>query len=408
MNKDEVEYRIGELTHLLSAVKTYMRKGGSFLLNRIAPNGPIMREKNLDYVHKASWGLYASGADRTVLLRIMDWVEDKALQPNGDLYFPEEPPEYRVMQRAYRPLNILKVAAWIKHGIAENKLIIDRILQYQHASGGVFNYIGDNPDRVEEQEWIGPLDTSFFGHLMIALDRRKEAVKAGEWIERFVRENEKHMKKGLMYTQMKPKGGLITDVKPGEKASKTLNNKDPKQYFWQVGTCMAYLCALYDAMRGSWGYGEADCKRFLEASLTLLRFEETMPIYTYFWPSKCKVGWGAGELIKVLVKYGGSIDLIERASRVAEKVAVHTFIENQLPNGGHSCMHYPLTEDAAELRFDYRPLYGLVNVPDTPIPGSKTIWLPAEEITGEFLGEMSSIETGLKLQLEHYRRMMET
>jgi hypothetical protein len=50
----------------------------------------------------------------------------------------------------------------------------------------------------------------------------------------------------------------------------------------------------------------------------------------------------------------------------------------------------------------------LVNVPDTPIPGSKTIWLPAEEITGEFLGEMSSIETGLKLQLEHYRRMMET
>ncbi|MEM3079772.1 MAG: hypothetical protein QXF21_05595, partial [Thermoproteota archaeon] len=74
MDKGEIEYRIGELTHLLSAVKTYMRKGGSFLLNRIAPNGPIMRERNLDYVHKASWGLYASGADRAVLSRIMDWV----------------------------------------------------------------------------------------------------------------------------------------------------------------------------------------------------------------------------------------------------------------------------------------------------------------------------------------------
>lgn len=407
MKNEEIRDRIKELEHLLTAVKKYILNGGGFLENRIHPNGPIMYERNLDYVHKACWGMYAAGADRSTISRIMDWVEDNALQPSGDLYFPEEPPEYGVMQRVYRPLTLLKVAAWIGHKIIGNGIIIDRILQYQHKSGGVFNYIGDDPEHVEEQDWIGSLDTSFFGHLMIALDKKEEAIKAGEWINRLVHENVKYMKdEDLIYTQMRPEGGLITEVKPGEKLSKTLNNRDPKQQFWHVGTCMAYLCVLYEAMKERWGYTEADSKHLLEAALTLLRFEETMPVYTYFWPSKCKVGWGAGELLRILVKSNGQLNMLERASRVAEKVAVYTFIDNQLPNGGHPCMHYPLTEDSTELRFNYKPLCGLVNVPDKPIPESKTIWLPAEEVVGEFLGEMSSVESGLKDQIKHYERLL--
>jgi hypothetical protein len=34
-------------------------------------------------------------------------------------------------------------------------------------------------------------------------------------------------------------------------------------------------------------------------------------------------------------------------------------------------------------------------VPSQAIPGSNTIFLPPEEITGEFLGEMKAIEQGL-------------
>jgi hypothetical protein len=42
-------------------------------------------------------------------------------------------------------------------------------------------------------------------------------------------------------------------------------------------------------------------------------------------------------------------------------------------------------------------------VPDCRIPDSETIFLPGEEITGEFLGEMKSIQMGVEAALEYYR-----
>ena len=69
-------------------------------------------------------------------------------------------------------------------------------------------------------------------------------------------------------------------------------------------------------------------------------------------------------------------------------------------------MHYPLNERIPEMRFSYKPLKGMVNVPQKPIPNSKTIFLPPEEITGEFLGSMKAIETGLETLLHHYRDLL--
>lgn len=396
---------IRDLEHLLNAIKVSIQQGGDFLVLRRAPNGPIMREHNLDYVHKACWGLYSAEVSHGVIAQILDWAVEFALKPNGDLYFEEEGPEYKVLQRAYRPLTFLKVAAWIDHPLARNQFVINRILQYQHKSGGVFNYIGEDPDEAEEQPRIGCLNTSFFGHLMVALDKKDEAIKAGNWILNFVKVNEDYMRqKRLMYTQMNPEGDLITEVKPGEKITKVVDNKDPKQEFWQVGTCMAYLAFLYDTMKVRWSHSEATVKPYLEAALRLLEFEETMPLCTYLWPSKCKVGWGAGELLRVLIEHDKDAEAeVEGAYRVAKLVAVFTFIDNQLPNGGWSCMHYPLDERILEIWFEYKPLKGIVNVPQDPIPGSKTIYLPSEEITGEFVGEMKAIARGVATLLNCYR-----
>lgn len=268
LQTSDIKNRISDLEHLLSAIRISIQQGGGFLVRRRAPNGPIMSVRNLNYVHKACWGLYAANVDHKVIAQILDWVVENALMPSGDLYFEEEPPEYKIMQRAYRPLTFLKVAARIKHPLVKNDLVINRILQYQHRSGGVFNYIGDDPDKIEEQPTIGCLNTSFFGHLMVALDKREQAVKAGDWILSFVKANEDYMRKrGLIYTQMTPEGDLVTEVKPGEKITKVVDNKDPKQEFWQVGTCMAYLAFLYDTMRWRWGYSEVTVKQYLEAAL---------------------------------------------------------------------------------------------------------------------------------------------
>ena len=58
-------------------------------------------------------------------------------------------------------------------------------------------------------------------------------------------------------------------------------------------------------------------------------------------------------------------------------------------------MHYPLSELAPEATLTYKPLKGIVHVPQTRVEGSQTIFLPGEEITGEFLGEMKSVEQGV-------------
>ena len=388
---------IADPAHLLGAMRVSLAQGGNFLTSRIAPNGPILQEPNLSYVYKATWGMYAAGVDHGTIARLLDWVQREALRDNGDFYLPGEPPEYKDLQRVYRPTALGKVAVWIDHPVIRQPGVVDRILQYQHAaSGGVFHYIGDDPSRVEEQATIGSLNTTFFGHLMIALEMREQAIAAGEWVRHWVEVNRDHMPRGLMYTQVTPAGELVTQVGPGERMSKIVDTHNPKQEFWQVGTSMAYLAVLYDVMRTRWDYPEDRAGPYLDAALALLDFEAMMPLETYLWPSKCKVGWGAGELLRVLVEHGlGDAATRAKAYDAAARVAIFTFIDNQLPHGGWSCMHYPLSEKIPEMAYSYKPLENTVRVPPEPIAGSQTIFLPAEEITGEFLGEMKSIEQGV-------------
>ncbi len=397
-----MQWRITEPAHLLGAIRVALAQGGYFLVSRLAPNGPILRERNLSYVHKASWGMYAAGADHETIARLLDWAQREALRDNGDFFFPSEPREYKDMQRVYRPLTFGKVAAWIGHPVIRLPRVLDRILQYQHRpSGGVFHWIGDDPRRPEQPPTIGSLNTTFFGHLMVALDMPEPAIAAGEWVRRWVEANRAHMAAGRLYTSMAPEGELVTDVRPGERIAKVVDTASPRQEFWHVGTAMAYLATLYDALVSRWGYSREQAQPYLDAALALLAFEATMPLDTYLWPSKCKVGWGAGELLRVLVEHRlGDAATIEKAYRVAERVAVFTFLDNQLPDGGWPAMHYPLSELAPELAFSYKPLKGAVAVPPRRIEGSQTIWLPGEEITGEFLGELKAIEQGITTWLK--------
>jgi len=397
-----MNWRITDPTHLLGAVRIALRQGAEYLVGRIDPNGPILRDRCVSYVHKTSWGMYSAGVDHDIIARLLDWAEKEALRENGDFYFPEEGPEYKDYQRVYRPLNFCKVAAWIDHPLIRQQRVLDRLLQYQHEpSGGCFHHIGDDPSNIEEPPTIGVLNTTFFGHLMIALDMRDRARAAGDWVRRWVEANREPMEAGQLFTQVTPDGSLVTEVNPGEKMSKVVDVMAPKQEFWQEGTAMAYLAFLYDVMRSDWGEADDQARPYLDAAFELLEFEAKMPLDTYLWPSKCKVGWGAGELLRVMAKYAPEdTETIERAYRVAERVAVFTFMDNQLPHGGWSMMHYPLSEQIPEIAFSYKPLKDTVRVPPKRIEDSNTIFLPPEEITGEFLGEMKAIEQGVAAWLD--------
>ncbi|HID78029.1 MAG TPA: hypothetical protein EYP56_18795 [Planctomycetaceae bacterium] len=393
--------RIAHPEHLLGAIRLALVQGGRFLLEAMAPHGPILAQPNLSYIHKASWGMYAAGVDHDTIALLLDWAQAKALQQNGDFYFPEEPPEYKDLQRVYRPLTFGKVAVWIGHPVIRESRVLERILQYQHDSGGVFHYIGDNPARIEPPETIGSLNTTFFGQLMLALDDRPRAEAAGQWVLRWVEANGEHLQRGQLYTQMTPDGRLVTEIGPGEAISRRVDNVRPKQEFWQVGTAMAYLADLYEAMHKRWGEPEEKAEPYLEAALRLLEFEATMPLETYLWPSKCKVGWGAAELLRVMIELEvGTEERRETAYQICERVALFTFLDTQLPDGGWAWMHYPLRDDIPEIQYAYKPLKATVRVPPHRLEDSHTIFLPREEVTGEFLGELKAIEEAVAAWLK--------
>lgn len=403
--EDRNELRRLELQHLLNGVKTSLLQGSNWLVSRIAPNGPICKVKSVEYCHKSLWGMYVTGVSHKILGKILDWLESKALRKNYDFYFEDEPKTYKDLQRLYRPLSFLKVAKWIDHPIAKNEPVINRVLQYQHTSGGVFNYIGDDPGNIEEPEAIGALDTSFFGHLMIALNQKEKAIKAGDWLVNFVKANTKPMKEeGVLYCNMGVDGNLVTDIDPDD-PNGTVNLVDRVQPTWQTGTIMAYLSVLYDTMREKWGYSDADAEKYLKSTYPVIEFEDRMPHHTYLWSSKCKVAWGGGELLRTLVKYDkGDDELKEKAYRATKNTVLVTFIDTQLPHGGWANEHYPLSKSIPEYYYDYKPIKGISNVPDKPTENAdeKTIYLPAEELTGEYLGEMKSAEEGIEAYLQYY------
>ncbi len=422
-----MKWRISEPTQLLGAIRVALQEGGRFLVSRLAPNGPILKERLLSYIHKATWGMYAAGVDHGIIERMLDWAAAESLQPNGDFYFPQEGIEYRDYQRVYRPLTFLRIGALIGHPIVKTPGVIDRICQYQHGpSGGAFNFIGNDPKHPEPTTIIGVLNTVFFGRFMLDMNMRDRAIAAGDWVRHWVDANRPHLREGRLMLQATPGGELVTDVAPGERIAKVLDYSSPRQEFWHPGVAIAYLASLYDAMRSRWNEPEERARPYLDACWPLLDFDYAMPLDTYLWPSKCKAGWGAGELMRVLAKYnfvqgecpgfrGAAAQqtdrprpdaaetgrhslpaqVMEKAYHVAERTALFTFMDNQLADGGWPAMHYPLNDLGEEMHHTYKPLKGIVGVPPGPLDGKNHLWLPGEEITGEFLGEMRAIEEGV-------------
>jgi hypothetical protein len=396
-----------ELEQLIGAAKITLAEGGNWLVSQHAPKGPVMRERDVSYVYKCVWGEYAAGIDRSYVSLLLDWLYQNALQPNGDLFFPEEPPDHRDDTRVYRALTFLRFAALIDHPIVRDERILRRVRQYQDpVTGGCFYNIGEDPARPQPPDFIAIGDTAFFGEFALAAGWIDQALKAGAWTLRMVQDNRAHMTgEAILYCTTDRNGDLVTAIKPGERISRTVNNWDANQMGWNIGCAMAFLADLYEALRDKCGYDEGAAYKYLDAVLALADFEDTMPLYTYFYPSKCKVAWGAGALLRVLVKYGlGTEERFDKLYRAAKQVFTLTFLSSQLPDGSWPSLHYPLGDESPELQFDYRVLKGLTLYPAERINNKTCSFLPATEITGEFLGEIGAMVEGLTSLLQYYRR----
>ena len=362
----EIIDEIDVLERLISQIGDSVGRGADFLVASLAPHGPILAKRNVSLCHKVSWGLYEAGRLAEVG-RILDWLDANAKRAPGEYYFPEEQWYEKDMQRVYRAMTFGKVAEYLDHPAFANDEVRAGIKRYQHSSGGVANCIDDGfPAALE------PLNTSFFGQWALAAGLQDAARRAGDWVAELVELNESYLGQGapaIYYTRNRDTGELVTEVPPDGRMNMMIDTTTAKQPSWVTGTCMALLADLHAANANS---------RYLDAAVKLAEFERACSHRLLFWPSKCKVGWGAAQL------YGVTCDPEHR--KIAANVARVTFMGAQRPDGSWPHMFYPLNDSGAWRQVVY---YG----PDAAVPEAieedgTHVWLSSHEITGEFLGEL--------------------
>lgn len=362
---DTIE-QIGVLEALIPQISDAIERGAHFLVSNLAPDGPILDTRNVSLCHKVTWGLFEAGRIEQVV-RILDWLDANAKQAPGEYYFAHEHWYEKDMQRVYRATAFGKVAETLHHPAFANDAVRDRIKQYQHSSGGVANCIDEGfPEALE------PLNTTFFGQWALAAGLVDEAKSAADWVTEMIAMNEPYLAQEtpvLYYTRDRDTGELVTDVPAAGRMNTLIDTRTVKQPSWVTGTCMALLADVYALTLDS---------RYLDAALNLAAFETACSHELLFWPSKCKVGWGAAQLYRV------TADPEHR--RIAANVARVTFMGAQRPDGSWSHMFYPLKDTGAWRQVVY-------NGPDAAVPETieedgTHIWLSSHEITGEFLGEL--------------------
>jgi hypothetical protein len=350
-----------ELDQLSLAGAVTVARGVAWVVDKIDPGGPVMRAHDLSIHAKTAW-LFAADGHTLEAARLLDWLGEQALRPTGDVCFPDDPAFFRVYRQSY----VQRAAARIGHGLHEAPNVEARMCQFQDPdSGGVFEYIGEDPDRPELPDMLGLSATCNFGHYAIEAGLEQPARRAGDWLVGVIAQNRPHIEQGRFYADVGRDGEIKTDVAPGAELDGVVDaGVAAMQTTWRLGICMTFLAELYHACRTRWSDG-ADPEPYLEAALLVLGLQDRMPIETYFNLNACKVGWGAGRLLDVVVTHDrGTPTVLDQLYRACRRTYMHTFLGTRRADGSWTHDFYPLDSRAPEMAVDVRTLEGLPALPD--------------------------------------------
>lgn len=359
-----------------------LARGANWLISQFGPDGPIMRDHDVSYCHKVTWGLFEDGRLEEAW-RILDWLDANAKQGVGQYYFPEERPFNREMQRVYRFLTFAKVAEALNHPAYANDRVRAEICGYLHETGGCFGH----PEDPELRQTLNTLVTSFFTEWALPAGLDEPAKKSGDFLVMMTELNREHMAADpgrFYYLYDVNTGELVTESPDGQNLNCLVDTVGPKQHFYHLGCSMAGLADLYLAGHGG---------KYLDAAKTLSAFVDRLHPEALRWPSYCKVGWGAAEL------YLATGEPPHR--RQAANCSDITFIGAQTRAGGWENVFYPTKDEGnwRQIVYDGRGL-----VPSTLPDDGSSAWLSGHEITGEFLGEMGRTLKAFKVGLGHVER----
>jgi hypothetical protein len=394
-----------EIAQLQTSLALTVERGTAWLIDRIEPSGPVASEPSVSLVYKTLWALTTVPGHQESATQLLDWLQAHAVRDTGDIFFPEEPAAERDDTRGYRQATILRCAATLEHPLSQDAAVSRRMRNYQSAvSGGAFVYIGEDAKSPDYPDDCNVGDTAFLGEYGLADDDQEVALGAGRWLLSVIQQNAEPMKKGRFYWHTDGAGTIITAVRPEDEITHIVRRDRANQMGWVIGCGIAFLADLYDTLRGSWSQAD-EATPYLDAALALLAFEDEMPYESYFYPSKCKVAWGAGVLSKVLIKHGlASEELLDKIYRAGKRSYLYTFLGTQRADGSWSDVYYPSSSGGPEVDFDYRlatDINCLPVDPDAPYESATGAVLNGIEITGEFIAELEYLKQGIEAMRGH-------
>src|SRR5262249_47196730 len=157
---------------------------------------------------------WQSEKDDQLLDDLLDWLRAEALQENGDLFFPEEPPSDRDGARAYRQLICAWIAAAVGHPLATDARFLSRLRQYHDSkSGGVYAYIGEDAQAPNFDGGFGSGEAVFFGEYALAAKDWERADSVARWVLELVDRNRSSMTDdGMFFYTTDNRGEVVTSI----------------------------------------------------------------------------------------------------------------------------------------------------------------------------------------------------
>ncbi len=249
------------------SARSMAARGADWLRALLQPDGSFPGEAALDCYYKAPCALAFSG-HREDALRVFRFVEQRFLQPDGDL--DGTGVAWYDRFRIYPHSWLLWAATELDR--PETACALASFLETRwHPESGGFRADAKGTEEI--------MTTSLAGLAMLRNGRADIAMRAGEWLER-VLGAQPDLRRGLIHV-WRPLTGL--DEGDGSVWFR-VNAAEPRQWYFQYGISAALLSDLARSTgQGKW---LALARRYLHASAHCHQDR-------YSTPQSGKIGWGA-------------------------------------------------------------------------------------------------------------------
>jgi hypothetical protein len=261
------------------------KSGVEWILRHLDDDGkPVGAEVDNMY-YRVPWAL-ADGGERGAAAAVLSWIEEHALDADGDLR-DGAPRRRSTANYATYHLAIIAMGAWLLTRYDTANAIMDLLEKdYQHTeSGGAYSF---RPEaRTSSRQDLFP--TAQLGYTALMTGRGATADKCYGWFRRLY--DAQPALPDLLYATWDD-AGLVTDAGDEDRFDRVTDFRAPRQAFYNPGISAAFLGRYGAATRTTPPFDLARAFLVLSERGTAAQFDhaESRQI--------CKYGWGTAVMLE--------------------------------------------------------------------------------------------------------------